>query len=80
MKKELEQDGWGWGRVAVQSRPIPPGGQLTSGRTVTTSEVLPKEWGVWVSRQAPQPGVLHQEDESPECLALKASRAYFQKT
>ena len=28
----------------------------------------------------PSLGVLHQEDKLPECLALKASRAYFQKT
>ena len=43
------------GRVAVYSRPKPPGGQPTYRRRITTAEILPKEQGVWTPHGAPQP-------------------------
>lgn len=59
--------------------PYPPGRQQTNRRIFTIAEVLSKERGVQVPHQAPQIGVLHWEDEPPDCLAFKTSIAYFQK-
>ena len=52
------------------------GWQPTNGRDITIIEVLCKEWGIWAHIEPPSPGILHQEDEPLECLALKTSRAY----
>ena len=45
-----------------------------------SAEVVPQEWELRVPHQAPQPGVLQREDEPPEHLAPKASRASFQES
>ena len=64
----------------VWSRPIPWGGQPTNGRVITTAEVLPKKQGIQAPIDLPSPGILHQEEESPEHLVLKANGAYLWKT
>ena len=47
-------------------------------KIITITEVLPEEWGgLNLLPGLPNPGVLHQEDEPPETLALQANRAYF---
>lgn len=37
----------------------------------TTTEALPQEPGVQTPHWTPQPGCLHQEDQPPQCLALR---------
>ena len=55
-----------------------PHPRVTCRRMITVAEVLPEEWVIWAPHQAPQSwGFLHQEDEPPDCLALKANGTHF---
>ena len=65
-------------RGMVESSPIPPC-TIHRWKKITTTKVLPKEWGVWVLHWVPHPRLLHQE-ELLEHLAMKISRTYFQET
>lgn len=79
IKKEPQQgrkEGQRWSKVKTTTL---LGGWPPNEKIITTAKVLPKEWGVWAPVGFFSPGVLHQEDEPPKSLALKASRAYVQE-
>ena len=55
-------------------------GWSTDGRIVTIAQVLLRIKGYKPHSRLPSLVALYQEDKPPECLALKTSRAYFQKS
>ena len=70
-----------WGNwKTVLSRLTPQNSRLTNRRIITIAEVLSRSEGSEPNTQLPIPGILHQEDEPPEHLVLKASSTCAQKS
>ena len=61
------------GRDAVKPQPTAQVWQPTSRTNITTVEVPPEEQGDYLHIGLPSLGNLYQEDESPQCLAVKTS-------
>ena len=68
------------GENIIQLRPTPLGRQPTNKRIITIAEVLPKDPEVQNPHQAPWTGSPALGRRAPQCLALKASKAYFQES
>lgn len=68
------------GGNAIQARPISwvgnPQMQGLSQLSNFSQELALQEQGVWAHIHLSSLGVLHEEDETPEYLALKTSRAH----
>lgn len=76
LKKEPQRDGQE-GRTGDTAKSHTPGGGPTRQRTVTLQRFSHGREGSGSLLGVPSPGVLYQEDEPPERVALKVSRALF---